>query len=40
MMIHLLLAQTTGSDAFGGGPLGFLKHSGARTGATARLAPQ
>ena len=27
-MIHLLLAQTTGSDAFGGGPLGFLKHSG------------
>lgn len=28
MMIHFLLAQSAASDAFGGGTLGFLKHSG------------
>jgi len=28
MMIHFLLAQSSGSDAFSGGPLGFLKHAG------------
>jgi biopolymer transport protein TolQ len=28
MMIHFLLAQSAASNAFGGGALGFLKHSG------------
>ena len=27
-MIHFLLAQSAAADAFGGGTLGFLKHSG------------